>query len=113
MRRWVLISPLLLLGTAFAAYAQSGQQPETGVSSAKAEARSSVTESDCTGSPEQIRACGKRWYSDCLADWDAKTHMSKQEYGRVCRRVADERIKFLLQQRGNEDRPKQKSRQGS
>jgi hypothetical protein len=35
------------------------------------------------------------WYEDCRKGWDAKTHMSKKEYNRTCRRMAQERIKFL------------------
>ena len=35
------------------------------------------------------------WYEDCRKGWDAKTHMSKKDYDRTCRRMAQERIKFL------------------
>ncbi|HJZ34350.1 MAG TPA: hypothetical protein VKF35_24760 [Hyphomicrobiaceae bacterium] len=113
MGRWLLIYPSLLLIAFTGANSQSAEQPSKGTAPATAEARTSATEADCQGSPDQIRACGNRWYNDCLADWDTQTHMSKREYGRVCRRVADERVKFLLEQRSNEDHPPQKSRQGS
>ena len=38
------------------------------------------------------------WYEDCRKGWDAKTHMSKKDYDRTCRRMAHERIKFLKDQ---------------
>ena len=113
MGRWLLIYPSLLLIAVTGAYSQSAEQPSKGMAPATAEARARGTEADCQGSPDQVRACGNRWYNDCLADWDTQTHMSKRDYGRVCRRVADERVKFLLEQRSNEDRPLQKSRHGS
>jgi hypothetical protein len=33
--------------------------------------------------------------AQCLKDWDAGTHLTKQEWGRICRRVVDDRAKFL------------------
>jgi len=35
------------------------------------------------------------WYEDCRHGWDAKTHMSKKDYQRTCRRMAHERVKFI------------------
>lgn len=46
--------------------------------------------------PEQIRQRGRQWFDQCMADWDAQTHMSKSEWERTCRRVALERTKFLM-----------------
>ena len=34
-------------------------------------------------------------FSQCLKDWDAKTHMTKREWTRVCRRVVDNRANYL------------------
>ena len=31
----------------------------------------------------------------CLKDWDAKTHMTKQEWERTCQRVTENQNKFL------------------
>lgn len=45
--------------------------------------------------PEDMRAHMQAWYEDCSKGWDAKTHMSKKDYERTCRRMAHERIKFL------------------
>ena len=33
--------------------------------------------------------------AQCLKDWDAGTHMTKPEWARVCKRVIDNRVKFL------------------
>ena len=36
--------------------------------------------------------------ADCLLLWNRDTHMTKQEWERTCRRVVEERVKFLLEQ---------------
>jgi hypothetical protein len=46
-------------------------------------------------SPKDMHARMNAWYEDCRKGWDAKTHMSKKNYDRTCRRMAEERIKFL------------------
>ena len=38
-----------------------------------------------------------RWFKTCLEDWDAATHMTRQEWGVTCQRVADERRTVLLE----------------
>lgn len=35
------------------------------------------------------------YMAQCVKDWDAGTHMTKQEWARVCKRVIDNRVKFL------------------
>jgi len=45
--------------------------------------------------PKDMQARMKAWYEDCRKGWDAKTHMSKKDYDHTCRRMAQERIKFL------------------
>jgi hypothetical protein len=42
-----------------------------------------------------MRAHMQAWYEDCRKGWDTKTHMSKKDYERTCRRMAQERVKFL------------------
>lgn len=37
----------------------------------------------------------------CLRDWDAGTHMTRQEWARTCRRLATNRLKFLRAQEAN------------
>jgi hypothetical protein len=68
-----------------------------------------VPKSDCRGSAEEIRSCGEAWFKDCVKDWDSATHMSKQDYARTCRRVVQNRIKFLIDQNRSEDAGKKKS----
>ena len=48
--------------------------------------------------PEQLRKLGAEWRKQCLQDWDAATHMTKHEWQRVCRRVAEERTNALIRQ---------------
>ena len=38
--------------------------------------------------------------TQCLRDWDAATHMTRQEWARTCRRVVSNRLKFLGEQQG-------------
>src|SRR5215510_8366404 len=45
--------------------------------------------------PKDVKARMNTWYEDCRKGWDAKTHMSKKDYDHTCRRMAQERIKFL------------------
>jgi hypothetical protein len=45
--------------------------------------------------PKDMRDHMQAWYQDCRRGWDAKTHMSKKDYERTCRRMAHERIKYL------------------
>jgi hypothetical protein len=40
------------------------------------------------------------YLAQCLRDWDAGTHMTRQEWARTCRRVANNRTKFLSEQQG-------------
>lgn len=46
--------------------------------------------------PDEIRARGRHWFTQCMADWDVATHMTKKEWERTCRRVAIDRTKFLV-----------------
>ena len=38
--------------------------------------------------------------AQCLRDWDAATHMTRQEWARTCRRVVSNREQFLREQEG-------------
>jgi hypothetical protein len=38
------------------------------------------------------------YLAQCLKDWDAGTHMTRQEWARTCRRVVSNRVKFLREQ---------------
>ena len=55
-------------------------------------------------SQEGSQSVGERiaqWLKTCLEDWDAATHMSRNEWRTTCERVSQERGKFL---RENPDR---------
>ena len=56
--------------------------------------------------PNDMRAHMQAWYEDCRKGWDAKTHMSKKDYERTCRRMAHERIKFLSEDAKSRTRTK-------
>lgn len=38
-------------------------------------------------------------FAQCLKDWDVTTHMTRQEWEQTCRRVTNERVKYLREQR--------------
>jgi hypothetical protein len=38
------------------------------------------------------------WFKTCMDDWDRATHMTKAEWRTTCRRVADERGRFVAPQ---------------
>jgi hypothetical protein len=89
-----ILSVSLILAPA-ALNAQADRTPEDKAMAAKPSLSPSTGET-----PEEIRLRGKAWFTQCMADWDAATHMSKKEWERTCRRVALERTKFLIDQRG-------------
>ena len=48
-------------------------------------------------SSAEARKIADEQYKQCLNDWDAATHMTKQEWQRTCRRLADNRAKFKVE----------------
>ena len=55
---------------------------------------------------QSLRARMNEWYEDCRKGWDVKTHMTKRDYERTCRRMAEERVKFLNEDAKGIVRPK-------
>jgi hypothetical protein len=51
-------------------------------------------------SPAEIRKISDAYYKQCLQDWDAGTHMTKKEWQRTCRRLVDNRVKFMVEEMG-------------
>jgi hypothetical protein len=96
MRSFIGIIALPLLLAAGTADAQVDQKSK----GKAAMAAPSVLPGSADQSPEDIRVRGRQWFAQCMADWDAATHMSKKDWGRTCRRVAFERTKFLMDDRG-------------
>jgi hypothetical protein len=37
------------------------------------------------------------YFASCMTDWDAATHMTRREWEKTCRRVANNRAKFKHQ----------------
>ena len=94
MRLAPLFLPLVVIAGAVAAHAQSATQPSN-----ESAATGMTPKADCRGTREEIRACGEAWFKDCLKDWDKGTHMSQSDYARTCRRVVDNRVKALVDER--------------
>jgi hypothetical protein len=105
MRIGLLALPLFVLACPLAAQAQAqaNAQPKSEA------ATGTVPKADCRGTPETIRACGEAWFKDCLKDWDSATHMSTKDYARTCKRVAENRVKALIDQVRKQEAGKQTS----
>jgi hypothetical protein len=65
-----------------------GQPPATKPDTAR-KAKTSGT-SDATDKVDHL--------TQCLRDWDAATHMTRQEWARTCRRVVSDRAQFIREQ---------------
>jgi phage terminase large subunit-like protein len=51
---------------------------------------------DATSS-EKFRGPFSKYFETCMQDWDAASHMTKEDCGRTCRRLAEERVRFRLE----------------
>lgn len=47
---------------------------------------------------KEINERKDKYYAECMQLWDPETHMTKKEWAQTCRRITDERTKFLLDQ---------------
>jgi hypothetical protein len=56
--------------------------------------------------PDDIAKRGAEYLQNCMQDWDAATHMTKQEWSRTCQRVVKDRVQFLLEQAKQDGKPK-------
>ena len=45
---------------------------------------------------KEINERSGKYYAECMQLWDPETHMTKKEWAQTCRRITDERTKFLL-----------------
>ena len=52
------------------------------------------------------------WFKTCMDDWDRTTHMTKAEWRTTCRRVADERGRFVAEQQSLHELPKTDKKSG-
>ena len=97
MRSLPLVLLLILVqGTAMA---QSGSMSERGKSSRAAPKQAPAAGQSEPGDPKsrgQARDHGAKHLAYCMRDWDAATHMTKEEWARTCRRVVKDRFQFRL-----------------
>ena len=83
----IACSTSLLLASGTAADAQSrGREPRD------------PSKIPSIGAPDEILKRGAEYLEQCMKDWDAATHMSKQDWRRTCQRVSQDRAKFMLDQ---------------
>ena len=45
----------------------------------------------------KLRDLSAQYFETCMKDWDSGTRMTKKEWGRTCRRLANQRAKFRLE----------------
>ena len=45
---------------------------------------------------EGVREASAKHIAQCMRDWDAATHMTKEEWAGTCRRMVKDRIEFRL-----------------
>ena len=86
MRGQFLLCLLPLVSPCDGAYAQVGPQSPNATAT-----------TNCQGSADEIRACGDAFLKQCKEDWDAETHMSRQEYARACERAHQEMVDALIE----------------
>ena len=101
MRVLVLASSLWLIAAGGAALAQSGSRPLGAASPPTAptpQAQNVRPKTDDADAAATLRTLSTQYFAECMRDWDAATHMTKQEWARTCRRVVDGRAKFKLEQ---------------
>jgi hypothetical protein len=49
---------------------------------------------------DEFRELSDGYFKQCMSEWDAATHMTEAEWERTCRRIADERAKFRVEEMG-------------
>jgi hypothetical protein len=110
---WFFLLISFLLVFAAAAIADPDAVPETVTPSTSSDAKPS-TPAEAVKKPKSLPAKSKpeaartaeireksdTYYKQCINDWDAATHMTKKEWQRTCRRITDERTKFMVDQMG-------------
>jgi hypothetical protein len=48
-------------------------------------------------SSSKLRELTAEYFGTCMKDWDKATRMTKKEWERTCRRLANQRAKFRLE----------------
>ena len=106
-----ILAGCLMLALASVASSQSGTPPDEALS--PMEILAALTPASPGGAKTDAKAdaaknatavkSGERkvdHLAQCLRDWDAATHMTRQEWARTCRRVVSNREQFLREQEG-------------
>ena len=86
---------LLLLGTSLsllaadgATHAQSGSRPESAPSAVAATPQAPAAQAKTKSwQPSVQQRSSADHFADCMKKWDKRTHMTKQEWSRTCRRL--------------------------
>ena len=91
--RWLLllVSLFCVLAAAAVAPHEAAEAPKT---TAPTTANPDESKSKPQPSADEIRKMSDQYFNTCMRDWDVGTHMTKKEWARTCRRIADERAKF-------------------
>jgi hypothetical protein len=100
MHRLLVVSVLFVLATAAMADPDvplDSEKPPT--PAPEAAKRYYAPPPKAEASAAEMRKIADEQYKQCLNDWDAATHMTKNEWKRTCRRVVDGRVKFRLEMR--------------
>jgi hypothetical protein len=86
----------LLLSAAACVVAPGQVTAQTG--NAPGSAAVLVQNADRAAKIKEISERGSKYFAECMQLWDPETHMTKKEWEQTCRRVTDERTKFLRDQ---------------
>ncbi|HEU4381498.1 MAG TPA: hypothetical protein VFR73_23240 [Hyphomicrobiaceae bacterium] len=57
---------------------------------------SGMAEAQLSGRTQSAAELRADWFKQCMQDWEPSTHMTKSQWERVCRRVADDRAKAAM-----------------
>jgi len=91
--RLLLLAGFLLVAAANVS-AQSGAGSE-GPAAAPAAPKPQIADTKSKSAAPKRGDDSAEYLEQCLRDWDAATHMTRQEWARTCRRVVENRTKFM------------------
>ena len=80
--RFILSAMAICAGFATAALAQTGPPP--------------AKQPDAKAQPDAAKEAGTDAFTSCVSQWEKSTHMSKREWERACRRVANRLLNLQL-----------------
>jgi len=92
----IFISSLSLMFAHSAASAQSAS-PGSATSPLQSQVPKAGAGPEAAKPSARYRDLSAAYFADCMKDWDAATHMTRQQWARTCRRVVEGRVQFMLQ----------------